>query len=136
MKRLMMLFGLLGMAMLPMFGQDLPSVPGNFLEIAGRLPELLGSFGGVYVLAVGLMPLLLGVLKMVEAKKALKYGLTVIVCLALTVLARFVPFGFLYTATLIGVAGHFLALLIAQILTYAAIKPFLDAAAEKFNFWK
>jgi len=133
-----MLLGLMALIIAPMFAQGpiLPPVPDDFLEIAGRLPELLSSFGGAYVLVVGLIPLLLGVLKMTEAGKGVKYALTGITCLAVILLARFVNFGFLYTATVLGVIGHFIALLIAQILTYAAIKPFLDAAAEKLNFWK
>jgi len=132
----MMLFGLLGMAMLPMFGQDLPAEPGTILELASRLPELLGSFGGVYVLAIFLIPFLLGVLKQTEAKKMVKYALTFVICAGLIALARFISFGFLFTATWLGVVAHFVALVIAQIFTYAAIKPALDAAAEKFNFWK
>lgn len=134
MKRLLFLipFLLFGMVL---FAQD-PAPPDDIIEWVTRFPEMIGSFWGLVVSAIFLVPVLLGVFNWTEKGKVYKYGLTVFVVALLTLLAAVLDFGYLNEAKLwfIVLNGGFV--MGAQVIGYAALKPLLDSIAEKFNPWK
>lgn len=118
-----------------LFAQD---APGDIIEWVGRIPEMLGSFWGVGVSEILLVPVLIGVLNLTEAKKSIKYLLTGAVGAALILAATFLPVGFLYGAKWYGPVIAFVLIVGGQIAGYAIpfMKPIWDAIADKLNFWK
>lgn len=118
-----------------LFAQDAPT---DIIQWVSRIPEMLGSFWGVGVSEVLLVPILIGLLNLTEAKKHVKYLLTGVVSAILIVLATFLPFGFLHGSVWYGPVVAFVLIVGGQILGYAIpfLKPIWDAIAEKFNFWK
>lgn len=126
---------ILFVSILPLFAQD-PVAPDDVIEWVGRFPEMIGSFWGLVVSVILLSPILIGVLGQSDAKKVVKYLITGLIATGLVLLSRFLSFGYLYEATVIGVISTWAFVIAAQILGYAAVKGAQDAVAEKFNIWK
>ena len=118
-----------------LFAQDAPT---DVIEWVGRIPELLGSFWGVGVSHVLLVPVLLGLFNLTEVKKSVKYLFAGAVGATLVILATVLPFGFLHGASWYGPVIAFVLIVGGQILGYAIpfLKPIWDAIADKLNFWK
>ncbi len=125
----MLLFGLI------LFAQN-PIPPDDIIEWASRFPEMVGSFWGVAVSVVFLVPLLIGLLNQTEAKKIIKYLITGFVTVILIVLASVLDFGYLHNAKLWFVILNGASVIGAQIFGYALFHDALDRVAEKFNPWK
>jgi hypothetical protein len=120
-----------------LFAQDgVP--PTNIGEWVTRIPELLGTFWGTGVSHVLLVPVLIGLLNLTEAKKSIKYLFAGAVGAILILLATFLPFGFLYGAVWYGPVIAFVLIVGGQIVGYAIwfLKPIWDGIADKLNFWK
>ncbi len=130
MKKLFLFLSLIFLAGLPMLAQDAVP-PDDLVEWVSRFPEMIGSFWGVYVSLLLLPAILFGVINV--QGKVLKYVLTGVIAVALVLLAHLISFGYLYEAPVWRVPLNWAALMGAQILGYAALKPFLDAIEAKFN---
>ncbi len=128
---------MLALIIIPMrlLAQD-PTPPDDIIEWASRFPEMIGSFWGLVVSVTLLVPVLLGLLKLSDANKVLKYLFTGVVTAVLTALAAILDFGYLHEAKVWAILLNGAFVFGAQIVGYAALKPLLDAIAEKFNFWK
>lgn len=113
-----------------------PVPPTDPISWVTRFPEMIGSFWGCVVSAILWVPILLGLLNQTEAKKIVKYLITGAVVVILTVLAKALPFGYLHDAKVWFVVLNGVFIGGSQVIGYAALKPFLDAIAEKFNPWK
>ncbi len=135
MKKAMFFISLLLLAILPALAQE-GTGPESILEWVTRFPEMIGSFWGVFVSVVLLVPILIGLLSITGASKGVKYVFTGVVALLLIVLARFLPIGYLYGMPFLPVAVDFLFILAMQIIGYAALKPLHDAVTAKFDIWK
>jgi len=136
MKRLIILLTLVTLPLL-MFaqGQD-PVPPGSTLEWFGRFQEWIGSFPGVVVSVIFLVPVLIGLLNQTEAKKIVKYIITGVVTVIHIVLAAVLDVGYLHDAALWYIILNGAFVIGAQIFGYALFRDALDRVAEKFNPWK
>lgn len=124
-------------APLLIIAQDpLPVPPGTPLEWLARVSEMLSSFWGLVYSVILFTPVVIGALNFTEAKKWVKYAVPIVLSAAITLAAKFVPIGYLVDAEMWWVLVTFLGVLGAQVIGYAALKPFMDAIAEKFNPWK
>lgn len=136
MKKVMFLiFALLFVGAGMVLAQD-PQPPTDPINWVSRFPEMIGSFWGCVVSAIFWVPVLLGLLNQTDGKKIVKYLITFVVVAILTVLAKVLAFGYLHEAKLWYVVLNGGFILAAQVFGYAALKPFLDAVADKFNPWK
>jgi len=137
MKRLIFLLPLLLFGVV-LFAQDPvdPVPPDDIIEWASRFPEMIGSFWGVVVSVIFLVPLLIGLLNQTEAKKIVKYLITGFVTVIMIVLASVLEMGYLNGAYLWYIILNGAAVIGAQIFGYALFHDALDKVAEKFNPWK
>lgn len=135
MKRFLIVFGFLFLIMGIVAAQD-PTPPDDLVEWVGRFPEMIGSFWGLVVSAILLVPVLLGFLNLTEIKKSYKYLFTAGIVMVLTLLASVLEIGYLHGAKLWFILVNGIFVLGAQVVGYAALKPLLDKIAEKFNPWK
>jgi hypothetical protein len=113
-----------------------PIPPDDIIEWASRFPEMIGSFWGVFASVFFLVPFLLGILNLTEAKKAVKYLLLGAVTVIMIVLASVLEMGYLNGAYLWFIVLNGAACIGAQVFGYALFKNALDKAADKFNPWK
>jgi len=126
---------LLLFAPLAIFAQD-PVPPSTPLEWLGRVSEMFSSFWGLVYTVILFTPVVIGGLNLVDAKKWVKYVVPVGLSAVVTLLAKFLPIGYLQEALWWWVLVTFLGVVGAQVIGYAALKPFMDSIAEKFNPWK
>jgi hypothetical protein len=137
MKRPVLFFGMLALLMVPVLAQTDPEAPTTLIEWISRFPEMIGSFWGVFVSVVLLVPILIGVIPgLIDADKVVKYLFTGVLALTLILLARFLPIGYLYDATFWGILLDYVFILAMQIVGYTALKPAHDAISEKFTWWR
>ncbi len=131
MKKLFLFFTLMFVAFLPILAQPDAVPPDDIVEWVGRFPEMIGSYWGVYVSLLLLPSILFGVINV--QGKVLKYVLTGVIAVALILLAHLISFGYLYEAPVWRVPLNWAFLMLSQILSYAVLKPLLDAIENKFN---
>ena len=136
MKRLLFLIPMLlfGMVLFSQ-GQD-PVEPGTTLEWFARFQEWVGSFPGVVVSVIFIVPVLIGLLNQTEAKKVVKYVITILVAALHILLASLLEVGYLHNAKLWYILLNGAFVLGAQMFGYAIFRDALDKVADKFNPWK
>lgn len=131
MKKLFVFLTLIFVAFIPVLAQPDAVPPDDLVEWVGRFPEMIGSFWGVYVSLLLLPAILFGVINI--QGKALKYVLTGLIAVALIIMAHLINFGYLYEVPVWRVPLNWAFLMLTQILSYAVLKPLLDAIEDKFN---
>ncbi len=117
-------------------GEDPVPEPGSIFEWFGALPLYLGSWAGVLVSLPFLVAIVIGFLNQNDAGNWTKYLITAVVAALLTLAAKLMSFGYLFTAEWWFVPLNWAGLVLTEILGYALFKDALDRVAEKFNPWK
>lgn len=130
-----LLFAFLMVLLTPIVAQTIDA-PTSVWDAVAQFKFLVGSFPGAVALLFFLVPFLLGV---VNAKgKFIKYLLTAAIVTIVSVLAYYLPFGFLVGAEwwAVVLGGGMLMLVQVGIFSMDFAKQIQDKIYDKWNPWK